>query len=253
MSCLEADEHPMDLTADTWLLILVLVAAFLSFLVSASAGMGGSLLLVPTLSLAFGFREGIALAALLLAANNIFKVIAYRNALPWRAAARIAVLVVIGAAVGAILLVSLPEGLIGVFVVVSLVGTLWAERSGWSPAARVGTPLLAFASGATSGVSGTSGPLKGAAIRNLGLDRAHFVGAASLVSLAGDLTKTGIFAGAGLLDASAGALVIMTVPLMMLGTALGRRLNRSLGERGFAVMFWTVMTGYTIRLVVVLG
>jgi hypothetical protein len=45
----------------------------------------------------------------------------------------------------------------------------------------------------------------------------------------------------------------MTVPLMMLGTALGRRLNRSLGERGFAVMFWAVMTGYTIRLVVVLG
>lgn len=243
----------MDLTADTWLVVVVLCAAFLSFVVSASAGMGGSLLLVPTLSLAFGFREGIAVAALLLAANNVFKVIAYRAALPWRAAAQIVVLVVIGAAVGATLLVSLPEGLIGVFVVVSLVGTLWAERTGWSPAARVGTPALAFASGATSGVSGTSGPLKGAAIRNLGLDRAHFVGAASLVSLAGDVTKAGIFAEAGLLGASAGALMVISVPLMMLGTALGRRLNRNLGERGFAVMFWTVMTGYTIRLVFVLG
>ena len=153
------------------------------------------------------------------------------------------------AAIGATALVNSPEWLVGVFVVLSVVGSLWAERTGWTVTSRVATPILSFASGATSGFSGTSGPLKGAAIRNLGLDRAYFVGAASLVSLAGDLTKVGVFAEAELLDRSSGMLTLAAIPLMLVGTALGRRLNRSVGERGFAVMFWTVMTGYSIRLV----
>lgn len=239
----------MELTGETWLVVLVLVAAFLSFVISASVGMGGSLLLVPTLALAMGIREGVALAALLLAVNNVFKALAYRSTLPWRAAAQVIVLVAIGAAIGAIALVNSPEWLVGVFVVLSVVGSLWAERTGWTLASRVATPILSFASGATSGFSGTSGPLKGAAIRNLGLDRAYFVGAASLVSLAGDLTKVGVFAEAELLDRSSGMLTLAAIPLMLVGTALGRRLNRGVGERGFAVMFWAVMTGYSIRLV----
>lgn len=238
----------MEVTGETGLVALVLATAFLSFVISASAGMGGSLLLVPALSLALGIREGVALAALLLAGNNVFKVVAYRGSLPWRAASKIVVLVVVGTAIGATLLVNTPEAIVGAFVVLSLVSTLWAERTGWNPGGRVGTPVLSLASGATSGFSGTSGPLKGAAIRNLGLDRARFVGAASLVSLASDLTKAGIFAEAELLDSSSVTLLLLAVPLMLLGTVLGRRLNRTVGERGFTLMFWIIMTGYTIRL-----
>ena len=36
---------------------------------------------------------------------------------------------------------------------------------------------------------------------------------------------------------------------MILATALGRRLNRSLGERGYAAVFWVVIGGYGVRLV----
>lgn len=240
----------MSIPVDAGNLLVVLVAAFLSFVISASAGMGGSLLLVPALSIVLGIQEGVALSALLLAGNNVVKVLAYRTTLPWRAAFLVVVIVAVGAALGATLLVTVPETVVGVFVVASLVGTLWAERTSWSPAGRVGTPLLAFASGATSGFSGTSGPLKGGAIRNLRLDRAHFVGAASLVSLAGDLTKSGIFAEAGLLDRSSLTVLVAAIPLMVGGTALGRRFNRDVGERGFAIVFWSVMAGYTVRLAV---
>ena len=228
---------------------LVLVLVFASFVISASVGLGGSLLMVPTLVLAVGPKEGVALAALLLASNNIFKVIGYRHHIPWRASALIVGCLMLGAAVGARLLVNASATIVGIAVLASFALSLLFERRRIEPGRRVAGPVLAVTAGATSGFSGTSGPLKGVAIRNLDFDRMHFVGAASLASFAGDATKVAIFSEAKLLSASSFTIAAIAVPLMAAGTALGRHLNGRVDERGFAVLFWSVMTGYSIRLV----
>jgi uncharacterized membrane protein YfcA len=230
----------------------VLVAILVSFTVSASAGLGGSLILVPSLALVMGTKEGIALAALLLGANNVVKVIAYRETLPFVAAAVLVVLLSIGAFLGASLLVQAPEAVVGVAVIASFGATLLAERRGWLDFQRIAAPVLAFGAGATSGFSGTSGPLKGAALRNVPLDKLHFVGAASLASLAGDATKTAVFAEASLLDGQALRLALFSVPLMLAGTFAGRHITRRVGESGFAILFWSVMGGYAVRVAVTL-
>jgi uncharacterized membrane protein YfcA len=237
---------------EPWMMVLALVAVAVSFTVSASAGLGGSLVLVPILALVLGTKEGVALAALLLAANNVVKVFAYRETLPYRKALLVIVLVAVGAALGALLLVSAPERVVTVAVITSFVLALIAERLDLSRLRRVGGPLLALGSGATSGFSGTSGPLKGMAIRQLELDRAHFVGAASLASLAGDATKATIFTEAGLLGGDSFLLAAAAVPLMLVATFAGRRINRAIGERGYTSLFWAVMAGYTARLVLTL-
>ncbi|NNE95865.1 MAG: sulfite exporter TauE/SafE family protein [Acidimicrobiales bacterium] len=229
-------------------IIGVLFLVCLSFAVSASAGLGGSLVLVPTLALFLGTKEGVALAALLLSSNNVVKIIAYRKTLPFRAAAGITVLIVFGAAMGSTLLVRAPTVVVTFAVVAMFVASVVAERFQLKPI-RVGfAPLLAFVSGASSGFSGTSGPLKGVAIRNLDLDRRHFVGAASLASFAGDATKTAVFAEAELLGRDSVVLAAAAVPLMALGTWAGSALNERAGEHRFAILFWTVMGGYTVRL-----
>ena len=235
---------------DPLVIVLTMVAIALSFAVSASAGLGGSLILVPTLALVLGTKEGIALAALLLAGNNVAKVIAYHETLPFRKAAVVVALLAIGAATGARLLVASPEEVVTVAVIISFVVALLAERLDLSRLRALSGPILAFGSGATSGFSGTSGPLKGMAIRQLSLDRAHFVGAASLASLVGDATKTAVFADARLLDDSAVAVALLAIPLMVVATLVGRKVNRAIGERGYSVLFWTVMAGYTVRLIV---
>lgn len=236
-----------------WVIVPTLVAIVASFAVSASAGLGGSLILVPTLALVLGTKDGVALAALLLAGNNVVKVLAYRETLPFRKAAVVIVLLAIGAAVGSRLLVAAPETLVTIGVITSFAIALLAERLDLDRIRTPGGPFLAFGSGATSGFSGTSGPLKGMAIRQLELDRAHFVGAASLASLVGDATKTAVFAEAQLLDRSAVLLAVAAVPLMFVATLGGRQINRSLGERGYTGLFWSVMAGYTVRLLVQLG
>ena len=231
-------------------LVLVLVAAAAAFTTSAAAGLGGSLILVPALALVLGTKEGIALAALLLALNNVVKVIAYRRTIPLAESAVVIVLTIVGSAVGAGLLVSAPESLVSAGVVASIGLSLLGERlEHTGPTRRAAAPTLAFASGATSGFSGTSGPLKGIALRHLELDRFHMAGAASAVSLAGDATKTAIFADAALLGPESVAVAAVCSPLMLVATFTGRRLNRAVGERGYAVLFWTVMCGYSLRLV----
>lgn len=233
-------------------MVATLIAVAVSFTVSASAGLGGSLVLVPILALVLGTKEGVALAALLLAANNVVKVFAYRETLPLRKALVVIVLIAAGAALGGLLLVSAPERVVTVAVIVSFVIALLAERLDLARLRRIGGPVLAVGSGATSGFSGTSGPLKGMAIRQLELDRAHFVGAASLTSLAGDATKATVFTEAGLLSGDSFLVALAAVPLMLVATITGKRINRSIGERGYTSLFWGIMAGYTVRLVLTL-
>lgn len=226
----------------------VLALVWASFAVSASAGLGGSLLLVPTLALFLGTKEGVALAALLLASNNVLKIIAYRRTLPFRAAALITLLIVAGAALGSALLVRAPTIWVTTAVIGMFVASLVAERLELHSVRLGSAPLLALISGASSGFSGTSGPLKGVAIRNLDLDRRHFVGAASLASFAGDATKTAVFAEAQLLGTASLLTALAAVPLMGLGTWTGSTFNRRVGEQAFSVLFWMVMAGYSLRL-----
>ena len=207
------------------------------------------MILVPALAVVLGSKEGVALAALLLALNNVVKVVAYRRTIPLAASSLVIVVTVIGAAVGASLLVAAPGNLVGFAVVASIALTFIGERFARLATRRAASPILAFASGATSGFSGTSGPLKGLALRNLGFDRFHMAGAASAVSLAGDATKTAIYADAALLGPESILVAVVCAPLMLVATFTGRGLNRTAGERGYAVLFWSVMCGYATRLV----
>lgn len=234
---------------DPLLVLIVLLTIVVAFTVSASAGFGGSLVLVPALALSLGTKSGTALAALLLAANNVVKVWAYRRTVPWRKSVVVATLVLIGATLGALLFVAAPERVVTIAVITVLLASFVVERIDLTRLRKRGSYALAFGSGATSGFSGTSGPLKGLAVRGLNLDRAHLVGGLSLVSLVGDVAKTAVWTGTSLITASGYLLALAAVPLMIASTYLGKRLNSSIGEAGYTWLFWSVMGGYTARLI----
>ena len=225
------------------------LVVFCGFAVSASVGLGGSLLIIPMLVLVVGPHQGVVLGALLLGVNNIFKCIAYRHSIPWREVALIVVLLSIGAYLGASALLKAPAWLVTFAVLFTFLATFVIEKKRWITTGKVLGPSLAFVSGASSGFSGTSGPLKGIAIRNLNLDRMHFAGAASVASLAGDMTKVGVFTKGGMLNESIIVIVLGSVPLMLLGTYLGFRTNKRVGEYAFSFLFWGVMIGYGFRLI----
>lgn len=232
--------------------LLVLTATFVALFVSSIAGYGGSLVLVPALAAILGPKEGIALAALLLAWNNVFKVVAYRQTLALRQAWPLLMVTAAGVWVGAQLLINLSSDLIMWTIVVVTAASLVTELVVGDRALRVrrhaAVPAMA-ASSVLSGISGSSGPLKGVAIRSLGLPRLEHVGAAASVSLVADGLKVELFASAGILRDIHVATLLVALPMMPVGAWLGRAINRRITEDAFRWVFWTIVGGYTLRMV----
>lgn len=222
---------------------------FSGFTLSACAGLGGSLIIVPAMILAFGTKQGIAIAALLLAYNNVFKVVAYRNTIPFKPSLLIILLTIVGAWIGATVMLRADDVYIDIIVISMMLWVFWSEFSFPNILNRVSSSLLAFLSGCTSGFSGTSGPLKGLAIRKLNLEPLYFVGAASMVSLAGDMTKALVFTSANIFSTDRWLMIATCMAISPIAVYTGKLINRRLGTRLFAGLFWFVMAGYTLRLI----
>ena len=232
--------------------VLVGLAVLSSLFLSSLAGYGGSLILVPALSAILGPREGIALAALVLAWNNVFKVIAYRQTIPLGEGWPLVAVAAVGSLSGGLLLVSAPGQVVYLGIVAVTIGTLVIEVGASERLLRTrraaAVPMMA-ASTVLSGFSGSSGPLKGAAIRSLGLPRLEHVGLAAVVSLVGDMVKVEVFAGAGLLMDVPWPMVLPALPLMPFAAWVGRTVNQRINEPVFQWLFWSVVGGYLLRMV----
>ncbi len=229
---------------------IAILCVVLAFTLSASAGLGGSLILVPAMALMFGPKEGIAIAALLLACNNVGKVIIYSRTIPIKAAFGVIVVTALGTIIGAKLMINAPVTLVNCVVIFCMLATFWNEGKAGQVVRRTTALVLAFIAGCISGFSGTSGPLKGLALRNFNFPRYYFVGAASAVSLVGDISKVAVFVQADLLTDSSWSIVQWAIPLIPLAVLTGRKINQSIGERAFKGLFWTVMLGYAGRLII---
>jgi uncharacterized protein len=248
-TCLQAARRARHVLTMT---LLVMLFAVTAFTLSACVGLGGSLLLVPALSLVLGVKQGVVLAALLLAANNVAKVVAYRRTLPLRPIVGVILATAIGAYVGASLLVVAPAAWVGTAVISAIAFTFVSEHAGRTRLTRLSAPVLALGAGMTSGFAGTSGPLKGLALRGVTGDRQQLAGAAASVSLVADAIKASVYLNAALLDGQMLHLAAWTIPLVPFTAALGYRINRDMGERAFRALFWSVMLGYSVRVLVLL-
>lgn len=232
------------------MIIAGIIIAFLAFTVSACVGLGGSLLLVPGMALIYGTKQGIAIAAVLLAFNNVGKLIAYRKTVPFRAVGTVVILTMIGAGIGASAMLAIPEVIVEIVVITVILSTLITEYVSLKVLRRISSHLLAFMSGCTSGFSGTSGPLKGVALRNYDFTKLYFVGAASAVSFAGDVVKAGIYYTGSLLSSTSWIFIVSCMAVSPIAVLCGRKINRRLGERLFSALFWLIMAGYVFRLIV---
>ena len=232
--------------------VLMLLAVALAFTLSASAGLGGSLILIPVMSLMLGSKIGIAVSAVLLGCNNVFKAVAYRRTIPIRESLAIVIFTMIGTGIGSLIMIRTSEQILDISILVCFALSFLVERKHTWKGIRKGlAPLFALSAGLTSGFTGTSGPLKGMSLRSLNLNRFYFVGAASVVSMAGDLVKSTIFFQASLFDANSWRIVFFSLFIMPVAVYAGKFINEKIGERAYATLFWLVMTGYSIRLLLV--
>ncbi len=228
--------------------IVACIVIFLSFLLSASCGLGGSLLLIPMLSLVLGVKEGIVLSSLLLGLNNIVKALYYRQYIRWKQTLWLLLPMAGGAAIGAVAMVHMQADWLGYFMAMHIIVSFAVQR--WATTSIQKSTGIGYAalSGFCSGLSGTSGPLKGIAVRCFYQSKTTLVAAASVLSLATDSIKSGIYLSQ--IPGIAGNMMLLGfgIVIMPFATGLGRYLNQQMSTRVYDALFYTVMGGYVMRL-----
>src|SRR5688500_7325702 len=139
--------------------LVVAILIFISFLVSASCGLGGSLILIPSMSLLFGIKESIVISSLLLALNNMVKVYFFRQHIRLLPVLGILVCIMVGAAIGALLLLRIDEKIIAPLFVLHVIFSFVFQRNKNINVRKKVSLFISFLAGFFSGVAGTAGPL----------------------------------------------------------------------------------------------
>jgi uncharacterized protein len=229
---------------------LAYILIFLSFLISASAGMGGSLLLIPTLSYFIGVRDGIIISSVLLALNNCFKIIVFFKYIQLRKIIFLMCFMLAGAIPGSMLMLKIDENILAVILFINIIFAFIIEKNAVSGVRKKISWMYSWLSGFCSGISGTSGPLKGMAIKCLELNKLQIVAAASVLSFATDSTRAVIYLSNYNPLAGTGFNVLLgSICMMPVATVLGKRINHKISDVAYDVLFFSVLSGYAVRLV----
>lgn|SRR3989344_2187008 len=177
----------------------MLPITFLTFVSSAigtATGFGSSTILLPVLAIFYPFQEMLLFVGVLHLANDVWKVILFRDGLRWDVVARFGVAGAFAGVLGAELTLDFPEEalarILGFLILLFAVFTLW------DPAVRFPTHRRAqVAGGATSGflagLTGIGGPVHALALAEMKFPKHVFLATAGAIAIAIDLPRLTVY------------------------------------------------------------
>jgi uncharacterized membrane protein YfcA len=219
-------------------LALASLAAFALAVLSAVAGFGGGVLLLPVFTAMFGLRVAVPVLTITQLASNGGRVWFNRRELRWGLIARFSAGAVPLAVVGALVLAAAPlaalKRVLGVFL---LVVVAWRHlRRRPKPPSDNAFVAVGAVSGAGSALLGSVGPLTAPFFLARGLVRAAYVGTEAACALAMHLAKIAGYGAGSLLGTRVVLLGAALAPATLAGAWCGRALVGRMSERAFVVL-----------------
>ncbi len=208
-----------------WLLPLGLAAGTL-------AGLGGGLLLLLTLSLAWSPAEALAVTAPALLAGNLHRLWLFRRHLDWKVGGAFAAGALPGSVLGGLVVVSLPQLALRLFMV-GVTGLAVARAAGlvrFRPPPSAVLPT-GFGVGALSASAGAGGFLASPVLLASGLSGAAYVATSAAAAASMHLGRIAAYGAGGLLTRAALSDAALLGAGILAGNLAGERLRTSLGER----------------------
>lgn len=245
----------IDLGLSSGAFIAMVIAGFVTSILSAIVGMAGGIILLTLMLLFYDPLIAIPLHGVVQLVSNSSRAVIQRRHLRWDIIWRYAVLLLPMGFVGIELAQRLPpeatRRLIGAFVLLAtwspsllLLGTHPEQRD---PHKRF------FALGGAVGVLnvtvGATGPLIAPFFLNLGLSRFALIGTKAGCQALGHITKIAIFGVIGFAYSEHLPMLLALCLSVVAGTAVGSRMLHGVGERGFVVLYQTVLTVVALFLV----
>jgi uncharacterized membrane protein YfcA len=216
-------------------LALASLAAFALAVLSAVAGFGGGVLLLPVFTAMFGLRVAVPVLTITQLASNGGRVWFNRHELRWGLIARFSAGAVPLAIAGALLLAAAPlpalKRVLGVFLL-AVVAWRHLRRKPRAPSDNAFVAVGA-ASGAGSALVGSVGPLTAPFFLAKGLVRAAYVGTEAACALVMHLAKIAGYGAGALLGTRVFLLGAALVPATLAGAWCGKALVGRMSEKVF--------------------
>lgn len=171
-----------------------------------------------------------------------------RRHIDWRVIAAFAPGVLAGAALGAWLLVDLPEYLWQLTIALFVLYLCWGPAL---PKASIGKPGIFIASTLTSFISlfvGATGPLVAAFIKQIHRDRFRTVSTFATAMTLQHAPKALVFSVAGFVFSEWLPFILAMIACGFAGTWIGLHLLKSMSNRWFTLVFNVVLTLLALRL-----
>jgi uncharacterized membrane protein YfcA len=227
-----------------WLLLAG--AAFAASTLAAVAGFGGAAVLLPALVAAFGVREAIPILTVAQLIGNGSRVWLNRRAVAVPVVGWFALGAVPLALAGGLLFATAPlaalERLVGA---VLLLTVAWRHVPGapvWHPSLRAFAGIGAVFS-LLSALVGSVGPLMAPAFLAYGLVKGAYIGTEACATVVMHVTKLAAYQGTAVLTARAVAIGVALGPIMIAGSAVGKRILDRVPERVFVWVIELTLVG----------
>jgi uncharacterized membrane protein YfcA len=233
-----------------WQFLLGFLAAFLIG-VSKTGVPGIGILVVPLLATAFGGRASVGTMLPMLIVGDIFAVRWYRQHTQWKRLVELIPWVLVGMAIGAVVLWRLGEmhtsrdllepiigSLVLVMLGIHLLRQRWGERL--SPHSPVGIASTGTAAGFATTVSNAAGPIMGIYLTSLRLPKEQFMGTSAWYYFAVNLSKLPVFIVLSLINPEQPIITVRSllfnvtaIPVIVAGVYVGRWLLPRIPQKLF--------------------
>lgn len=221
-----------QLSAVSWAIVIV-AALLVGFSKTAIGGL--AMVAVALFALVLPTKDSTGAVLLLLLTGDLVAIWVYRKHVDWRLIARLIIPVLIGIGLGAAFLALVDDLVlrrtIGVILLVLLVAGFWKEKlRPHHPAVGASYGGLA---GFTTMVANAGGPPMNLYLLAAGYDKWRFLGTSAWFFFAVNLTKLPVSIGLGIIRPELAVLAAALVPVVLLGTWIGRLVIKRIDQRLF--------------------
>lgn len=228
--------------------LFLLSASIITSMITASLGAGGGVLLLVLMATWMPPTAIIPVHGMIQLGSNLGRACLTWRHVDWRVIAAFAPGVLVGAALGAWLLVNLPAHVWQLTIALFVLYLCWGPAL---PKGAFGTPGVFLASALTSFVSlfvGATGPLVAAFIKQIHTDRFRTVATFATAMTLQHAPKALVFGVAGFVFLEWLPFILAMITCGFAGTWLGLHLLNALSNRWFSLIFNLVLTTLAIRL-----
>lgn len=216
--------------------MLFFLAAFVSEIIGTIVGFGSSTIFLPLALFFVDFKTALILVALFHVFGNIGRISFFRHGLDKRTLIIFGIPSVLLTLIGALLVSYISQdlfkGILGIFLAVYAILSLW--REGFKVKESLFNSIIGGGlSGFLAGLIGTGGALRGAFLTAFGLPKEKYIATAAAIALAVDFTRIPVYFAGGFLSREFYWYIPVLFILALIGSFTGKQIVNKIPQKKF--------------------